>query len=53
MTKLPTGGGAWTRDDKGALKRAEAPTRANPSRTRPAKGKPAPNATPKQKDTDR
>jgi hypothetical protein len=53
MTKLPTSGGAWARDDKGVLKRAEAPTKANPPRARAAKGKPAPNAKPEQKDADK
>lgn len=46
MTKLPTGGGAWTRDGKGALKRTEAPTAQKPAR------KPAPPPKPEQKDAD-
>jgi len=52
MTKLPTAGGAYARDDKGGLKRAEAPTRAKPPRVRATKGTPAPTAKPEQKDAD-
>nr|WP_296429639.1 hypothetical protein [Roseovarius sp. BRH_c41] len=42
MTNLPTSGGAYTRDDKGALKRAD----ASPS-------KPAPTPKPEKKDADK
>ena len=41
MTTLPTSGGAWTRDDKGALTRADAP------------GRPAPKPKPENKEADR
>lgn len=41
MTNLPTSGGSYTRDDKGALKRAE------------ATAKPAPAPKPEKKDADK
>ncbi|WP_297772679.1 hypothetical protein [uncultured Roseovarius sp.] len=55
MTKLPISGGAYTRDDKGGLKRAEAPTGAKPPRARrTAPQKSAPTAKPEQKkDSDK
>lgn len=46
MTKLPTSGGAWARDGKGGLKRAQAPTAPKPAR------KPEPTARPQQKERD-
>ncbi|AWZ21082.1 hypothetical protein RTM1035_05075 [Roseovarius sp. TM1035] len=41
MTNLPTSGGSYTRDDKGALKRAEAAL------------KPTPAPKPEKKDADK
>lgn len=52
MTKLPTSGGAWTRDDRGGLKQAEAPT-VSARGVRQKRQKPAPSAKPEQKDSDK
>lgn len=53
MTNLPTSGGSYTRDDKGALKRAVAPTKQKPPRGRTASKGTAPSAQPEQKDADK